>query len=83
MPHRTIVKAPYFEFQLKNIHSNPVRADEFIEAAEWVLSRKPNYGFQVSPHVWFVPLTDADVAANLYYTFDDKEIHFIAIELAT
>lgn len=81
----TIVEEHYFLLQLKKIIHDAKRADEFIEGAKWVLARNPAAGFQISENVWFLPMTDTPetLAANLYYTFNESCVYFLAIELAT
>ena len=80
----TVIEEHYFTLQLKRIIADAQRADEFIDGAKWVLSRNPTEGFQVSENVWFLPMTDTpeSVTLNLYYTFDETKVYFLAIEIA-
>jgi hypothetical protein len=60
------------------------RADEFIEGAEWVLSRSPWEGTPVGPmsSVWFLPMEEVPdlPLVVLYYCFDDDYVWFLCIE---
>ena len=80
----TIVEEHYFTLQLRRIQADAERADEFISGAKWVLARDPTIGFQISDVVWFLPMADTPetVAVNLYYTFDETRVYFLAIEIA-
>jgi len=80
----TIVEEHYFALQLKRIIPDAERADEFMDGARWVLARDPTAGYQVSESVWFLPMADSPetLAVNLYYTFNETYVYFLAIELA-
>ena len=79
-----IVEEHYFTLQLHRIHKDAKRADEFIDGVKWVLARNPIAGFQVSDSVWFLPMTDAPetVSVNIYYTFNERSVYLLAIEIA-
>jgi hypothetical protein len=63
---------------MARIELNVPRADEFVEGAETILSRRPEAGFQLAEsNVWFVPGHTVDAA--LYYTFDEDNVYFISI----
>ena len=49
-----------------------------------MLARDPTAGYQVSESVWFLPMADSPetLAVNLYYTFNETYVYFLAIELA-
>lgn len=83
---RTIIKLEAFEEDLRAISADPVRADEFAEAAEWVLARDPGMGTQVARDslVWFLPMADLGLGAQmaLYYTFDDERVYFLSVRAA-
>lgn len=83
--YRNIRKTQLFEEQIERLMGSVRRADEFIEAAEWVLSRNPYEGAQVGPlaSVWFLPMTaipDQPLIV-LYYAFDDEYVWFLCIEM--
>jgi hypothetical protein len=83
--YRQIVKNPRFEQDLAQLNFDPVRADEFTEGAEWFLGREPRRGTQVSRNVWFLPMWEPGKAkpVNLYYTFSDDSIVFLALRAAS
>jgi hypothetical protein len=73
-----------FARQLREIIPEAERADEYIEGAEWVLSRDPTYGTQLNgSDVWFLPMENVPDMPSivLYYTFDDERVYFISIEM--
>ena len=62
-------------------------ADEFIEATEWVLSRRADVGSLVTtddPPVYFLPVVDLDRISRLlvYYTFDADCVYLLSIQVA-
>jgi hypothetical protein len=80
---RTIIEEPRFVFELQALISNAKRADEFVDAAKWVLSRDPSKGRQIGrSHVWFLPIEDVPgiLPVVLYYTFDDDFVNFLSIQ---
>ncbi|MGA8212251.1 MAG: hypothetical protein WB799_01560 [Candidatus Sulfotelmatobacter sp.] len=83
--YRQIVKNPLFEQDLAQLGFDPVRADEFTEGAEWFLSREPRRGMLVAKDVWFLPMWEPGKGrpVNLYYTFNDENIFFLALRLAS
>jgi len=83
--YRSIVKNPRFEQDLSQLEFDAVRADEFTEGAEFVLSRNPEYGTKITKDVWFLPMWRPAEGrnVNLYYTFDQDHVYFLALQLAT
>lgn len=83
---RSIVKEASFEEDLRGIEPDAKRADEFIEGAEWVLSRNPTIGTQVNPNscVWFLPTTETSSVMPLvvYYTFNEERVHLLSVQIA-
>jgi hypothetical protein len=86
---RTIVRTHRFELELQNLLQTGAKAaDEFIEAAEWVLSRRAEIGTPVGPangtDVWFLPIVDIPRADRLmiYYTFDANCIYLLSIQVS-
>ena len=59
---RTIVRTHPFEERVREFLQRGVRAvDEFLEATEWALSRRPEIGTQLTtddPPVWFLPVVE-------------------------
>jgi hypothetical protein len=82
---RTIVKNPRFEQDLSQLEFDAVRADEFTEGAEFVLSRNPEYGTEIAKRVWFLPMWQPAEGkrVNLYYTFDQDQVYFLSLLRAT
>lgn len=82
---RTIVKNPLFEQDLSKLEFDAVRADEFTEGAEFVLSRNPEYGTKITRDVWFLPMWQPSEGkrVNLYYTFDQDRIFFLSLQRAS
>ena len=82
---REIVKNPGFEQDLSQLEFDAVRADEFTEGAEFVLSRNPEYGTKVTRDVWFLPMwrPAEGKCVNLYYTFDGDHVFFLALKRAS
>lgn len=78
---RTIVKNPLFEQNLTQLEFDAVRADEFTEGAEFVLSRNPEYGTAIAKRVWFLPMWQPAEGkrVNLYYTFDENHVYFLSL----
>jgi hypothetical protein len=83
---RSIIKEHRFEEELRAIEPDARRADDFVEAAEWTLSRAPIVGKQVAPEscVWLLPMNDVSDSPplDLYYTFDDERVYFLSIQIA-
>jgi len=82
---REIVKNPRFEQDLAQLEFDAVRADEFTEGAEFVLSRNPEYGTKIARDVWFLPMwrPAEGKSVNLYYTFDGDRVYFLALTRAS
>ena len=83
--YREIVRNPLFEQDLSKLEFDAVRADEFTEGAEFVLSRNPEYGTEIAKHVWFLPMWQPSKGkrVNLYYTFDQDHVYFLSLLRAT
>ena len=84
----TIVKEPRFELELRDLLGQGAKgADEFIEASEWILARRPNAGSLITtddPMVYYLPIARVERVDPLilYYTFDDEKIYFLSIRFA-
>ena len=83
---RGIVEEARFAEDLAAIEPDAMRADEFIDGAKWILARDDRQGPQVAPDscVWFLPMNDVPDAPSLilYYTFDQKQVYFLSIQIA-
>jgi hypothetical protein len=74
---RQVIREHLFEETLSSLIRDDREADEFVEAAEFVLARNPEVGSLLHPdrHVWFVPMSPiAGRQVSLYYTFDDETV---------
>src|SRR5436305_429798 len=78
---RQVVREHQFERELRNLIAEAIPADQFVEAAEFLLARDPLIGAQTEdPLVWAMPMApigDAQIA--LYYTFDDSTLWLLSI----
>ena len=75
---RDIVRDPRFEQELAQIESDVQRADEFLEGAETILAREPQFGHRLgNSNVYFIPGWTIDL--NIYYTFDDERVILLSI----
>ncbi len=85
MPRKfwTVVREHRFEKELRSLIRDVIRADEFVEGAEFVLARDPTTGTQVSvnPPVWLMPmaLIDQD-QITLYYAFNETTVWLLSIQ---
>jgi hypothetical protein len=74
--------------QLRDLTTGGAKgADEFIEAIEWALARRPEIGSMVTtddPPVWFIPTVSVDRVTPLtvYYTFDADRVYLLSIQVA-
>ena len=77
---RTIIRDELFEADAKSIvESGNEKVEEFLEAVEMVLSRKPECGYPLSnSHVWFI--AGHTVSLVLYYTFDDNNVYLLSMQ---
>lgn len=80
---REVVWSHRFDQEMQKIAADARRADEFMEGAEFVLSREPTIGTQIgNSHVWFLPVAETRTATPvvLYYTFDDEQVILLSIQ---
>jgi hypothetical protein len=73
----TIVEEERFTTELAALMANPVRADEFMEGAIWVLARKPEAGIKLTEDVWILPMLLRNI--SLFYRFDDNHVYLLSI----
>lgn len=86
-PLRTVIWEREFEQDFVRLRARARRIEDFVNGAEWVLSRDPYQGVQI-PHTRTWVLTSRPGVyrlrpVTLYYTFDDSEVHFLSIEFAS
>jgi len=81
---RTIIEEHRFVQELEQIvFGGPLRADEFVDGAKWLLCREPESGTQISTsYVWFLPMREQPgiLPVVLYYAFDDDYVNFLSIQ---
>jgi hypothetical protein len=80
---RDIFRQPLFEQELLQLGFDAIRADEFTEGAEWILSRYPDFGTQIAKNVWFLPIGRPSQGLNLYYTHDEHRVYFLSLQRAS
>jgi hypothetical protein len=82
VPPRGIIHEHEFEEQLARLIVDPEQADDFIAAAEEILSVNPRRGMpaEESEEVWYLvmfPVRGRRI--SLFYTFDEETVNFISI----
>lgn len=82
---RRVIREHEFERELS--HLLPLRsareADEFVEAAEFVLARDPEIGLRISDgsSVWALPMAPLrGEQITLFYTFDESTVRLLSIQ---
>jgi hypothetical protein len=69
---RQVIRERSFERELRTLIQDAREADDFVEAAEFVLARDPEIGSPLDDGIWFLPMAPVGTAqVALYYTFDD------------
>ena len=79
---RSVIREHRFERELDELIKDAVAADQFVEAAEFLLARDPEIGFRIEPDssVWFLAMAPiADEQISLYYTFDETTVWLLSI----
>jgi hypothetical protein len=79
---RRVIREHRFERELNALINDVIDADQFVEAAEFLLVRDPEIGFQLAPgsSVWFLPMAPIDdKQISLYYTFDQTTVWLLSI----
>jgi hypothetical protein len=66
---------------LRGLIAEAIAADQFVEAAEFLIARDPLIGSQTEePRVWAMPMAPVEGAqVVLYYTFDESTVWFLSI----
>jgi hypothetical protein len=78
---RQVVRERRFEDEMHRLVFEAIAADEFVEAAEFLIARDPLIGSQTAdPRVWAMPMALVEGAqVVLYYTFDDSTVWLLSI----
>ena len=77
---RQVIRERSFERELRALIQDAQEADDFVEAAEFVLARDPEIGSPLGEGIWFLPMAPIGKAQPaLYYTFDDSTVTLLAI----
>jgi len=82
LPRLQVIHAIEFDEQLYRLIPDPELADEFIEAAKYVLAMNPESGMAVSPvgKTWYLPMAPVDGRrVSLFYTFDEEAVFLLAV----
>jgi hypothetical protein len=77
---RQVIRERSFERELRALIQDAREADDFVEAAEFVLARDPEIGSLLDGEIWFLPMAPighAEIA--LYYMFDESTVTLLAI----
>jgi hypothetical protein len=79
---RQVIREHSFERELRALIQDARDADDFVEAAEFVLARDPEIGSPLDEGIWFLPMAPIGKAqVALYYTFDDSTVTLLAIAI--
>jgi len=78
---RQVVRERRFEYELRGLIAEAIAADQFVEAAEFLIARDPLIGSQTEdPRVWAMPMALVEGAQVVpYYTFDESTVWFLSI----
>ncbi|MFN2623740.1 MAG: hypothetical protein ABR611_12955 [Chthoniobacterales bacterium] len=79
---REVVRERRFEDELRQLIHEALAADEFVEAAEYLLARDPLIGSPIAENqlVYFLPMAPVDDRQiSLYYTFDASTVWLLSI----
>ena len=81
---RQVVREHRFERELRALIQDAIPADEFVEAAEFLLARNPLIGTHTEdPVVWAMPMAPIrDAQIVLYYAFSDSTVWLLSIARA-
>ena len=83
MPRKfwTVVREHRFEKELRALIRDAIRADEFVEGAEFVLARDPRKGVEIpGTQIWFMPMAlIGNDQITLYYTFNETTVWLLSI----
>jgi len=79
---RQVIRQRSFERALRALVQDAREADDFVEAAEFVLARDPEIGSPLDDGIWFLPMAPiGKEQIALYYTFDDLTVTLLTIAI--
>jgi hypothetical protein len=86
MPERfwEVVREEAFEEELSFLIHDAREADDFVEAAEYILARDPRAGRHIGgePELWFMPMAPIrGQQIALLYTFNELTVFFVSIRV--
>ena len=79
---RQVIREHSFEKAIAAIIEDEREADDFVDGAEFILSRDPKSGFLLYPNgsVWFLPMCPVGgKQVTLFYTFNDEKVWLFGI----
>ena len=77
---RQVIREHSFERELRALIRDARLADDFVEAAEFILARDPEIGSALEDGIWFLPMAPiAKTQIALYDTFDASTVTLLAI----
>ncbi len=79
---RQVIREHRFERELRALIDKAIPADQFVEAAEFLLARDPLIGSRVDEdnRVYFLPMAPVEgKQIALYYTFDESTVWLLSI----
>jgi len=78
---RQVVREHRFERELRSLIQDAIPADQFVEAAEFLLARNPLIGTHTQDLViWAMPMAPIrDAQIVLYYAFSDSAVWLLSI----
>ena len=80
MPRLNVIREHLFEDSLVELAGSAERGDEFVAAAEDLLSRLPDAGTRLENGVWTLPMSPIQGRdVWLFYTFDETAVTFLVI----
>ncbi len=72
---RQVIREERFERELRALIREAIPADEFVEAAEFLVARDPLVGSAIEDRlVYFLPMAPIAGQVSLYYTFDESTV---------
>jgi hypothetical protein len=77
---RQVIRERSFERELRALIGEAREADDFVEAAEFILARDPEIGSPLGGEIWLLPMAPiGKMQIALYYAFDDATVMFLSI----
>ena len=79
-PLLSVISEHLFEDSLTALTGSTERGDEFVAAAEDLLSREPLSGARMENGLWSLPMSPVGGAdVWLIYTFDENAVHLLFV----